>query len=55
MSAHALVNLSNELVKRDKMQGLPSILYLFCSKFYKFNNTGAPMLDYIYHMTSNLF
>ena len=28
MSAHVLLNLSNELGKRDKMRGLPSI-YLF--------------------------
>ena len=26
MSAHVLLNLLNELVKRDKMRGLPSIL-----------------------------
>ena len=31
------------------MPGLPSILYLFHNKFNKFNNTGAPMLDSIYH------
>ena len=29
MSAHVLLNLLNELGKRDKMQGLPSILSLF--------------------------
>ena len=29
MSAHVLLNLSNELGKRDKMPGLPSILSLF--------------------------
>ena len=28
MSAHVLFNLLNELGKRDKMQGLPSILSL---------------------------
>ena len=28
MSAHVLLNILNELVKRDKMRGLPSI-YLF--------------------------
>ena len=55
MSAHALLNLLNELRKRDKMRGLPSILSLFCNKFnYKFNNTRAPMLDSIYHMTLRL-
>ena len=29
MHAHALLNLLNELGKRDKMRGLPSILSLF--------------------------
>ena len=29
MSAHVLLNLLNELEKRDKMLGLPSILSLF--------------------------
>ena len=39
MSVHVLLNLLNELGKRDKMQGLPSILSLFRNKF-------------IYHMTN---
>ena len=51
MSAHVLLNLLNELGKRDKMRGLPSILSLFRNEFNKFNNTRARMLDYIYHMT----
>ena len=50
MSAHVLLNLLNELGKRDKMRGLPSILSLFRNKFNKFNNTRARMLDSIYHM-----
>ena len=37
------------------MRGLPSILSFFLNKFNKFNNTGAGMLDYIYHMTLKLF
>ena len=41
MSAHVLLNLLNELGKRDQMRGSPSILSLFCNKFNKFNNTGA--------------
>ena len=41
MSAHVLLNLSNELRKRDKMRGLPSILSLFRNQFNKFNDTGA--------------
>ena len=51
MSAHVLLILLNELGKRDKMRGLPSILSLFCNEFNKFNKTGARMLDSIYHMT----
>ena len=43
MSAHVLLNLLNELGKRDKMRGLPSILSLFRNEFNKFNNTGARM------------
>ena len=55
MSAHALLNLLNELGKRDKMRGLPSILSFFLSnEFNKFNNTRARMLDSIYHMTTTL-
>ena len=40
MSAHVLLNLLNELGKRDKMRGLPSILSLFRNEFNKFNNTS---------------
>ena len=42
MSAHVLLNSLNELGKRDKMRG------------FKFNNTRAPTLDSIYHMTNTL-
>ena len=51
MSAHVLLNLINELEKRDKMGGLPSILSVFRNEFDEFNNSGARMLDSIYHMT----
>ena len=54
MSAHVLLNLLNELRKRDKMRGLSSILSLFRNEFNKFNNTRAQMLDSIYHMTNTL-
>ena len=54
MSDRVLLNLLNELWKRDKMRGLPSILSLFRNKFNKFNNTRARMLDSIYHMTFRL-
>ena len=43
MRAHVLLNLLNELGKRDKMRGLPSILSLFRNEFNKFNNTRARM------------
>ena len=33
-----LLNLSNELGKRDKMRGLPSILSRFRNEFNKFKN-----------------
>ena len=43
MSAHVLLNLLNEMGKRDKMRGLPSVLSLFRNEFNKFNNTRARM------------
>ena len=51
MSAPVLLNLFNELGKRDKMRGLQSVLTLLCNKFNKFNNTRARMLVSIYYMT----
>ena len=54
MSAHVLLNLLNELGKRDKMRSLPSTLSLFRNEFNKLNNTRARMLDSIYHMTLRL-
>ena len=47
MSAHVLLELRNG----DKMLGLHNVLSLFRKEFYKFNNTGARMLDNIYLMT----
>ena len=44
----------NKLGKRDKMRGLQSILSLFSNEFNKFNNSGAQMLDSIYHMSLRL-
>ena len=46
MNAHILLNSLNELGKRDKIRGLPSILSLFRNEFNEFNNTRARMLDY---------
>ena len=54
MSAHVLLNLLNKLGKRGKIGGLPSILFLFCNEFNKFNNTRARMLDSFYHLTLKL-
>ena len=54
ISTHVLLNLLNELGKRDKMRGLPGIVSLFRNEFNKFNNTGARMLDSIYHISLKL-
>ena len=54
MSAHVLVSLLEKLGKSDKMRCLSRILSLFCKKFNKFNNTGAPISDSDYHMTLKL-
>ena len=51
MNAHVKLISLNEYGKRDKMHGLQSILSLFHNELNKFNNTGARMLDSIYHMT----
>ena len=54
MRAHVLLNLLNELGKRDRMRGLPSIYLFFRNELNKFNTTRARMLDTIYHMKNNL-
>ena len=54
MSAHVLLNLLNELRKRDKMRGLSCIVSLFRNEINKFNNARGRMLDSIYHMTLNM-
>ena len=41
MSAHVLLNILNELGKRDKMRVLLSVLSLFRNEFNKFYNTRA--------------
>ena len=51
MSAYVLLNLLNELRKRDKMRGLSSILSLVRNEVSKLNNTRARMLDSIFHIT----
>ena len=54
MSAHVLLNLLNELGKRDEIRCLPSILSLFGNEFNESNNTVARALDSIYRMTIKL-
>ena len=54
MSAFVLLNLLNELRKRDKMRGLTRILSLFRNEFDKFNNTRARMLESYYHVALRL-
>ena len=48
MSAHVLLNLSNEFGQSDKLQVLPSILSLFCSEIincYCYNGRHYVTLD----------
>ena len=49
MDAHAVLELFNELGKK------PSMFSLFRNEFNKFNNTDARILDFIYHLSINLF
>ena len=51
MSAHVLLNLLNELRKRDKYETSQAFYLNVARCFDKLNNTGARMLDSIYHMT----
>ena len=50
MSAHVLLNLLNELRKRDTMRGLPSILSLLGNDLNNFNITRERTLYSIYHL-----
>ena len=49
MSAHVLLIVINELGKRDKTQGLPSVLTHYRNEFKEFNKSTARMLDSIYY------
>ena len=51
MSAHVLLNLSNEFGKKIRCEALSSILSVFPNVFNKFNNTGARMQNSIYHLS----
>ena len=54
MSAHVLLNLFNKLRKNYKCEFCLTFYRFFRNKFYKFNYTGARMLDSIYHRTLKL-
>ena len=55
MSAHVLLNLLNEVGKKEIKCEACRAFYLFLrNEFNKFNNTGARMLDSIYYMTLSL-
>ena len=54
MSAYVLLTLLNELEKKIKCEGVPSILSLFRKRFNEFTNTIAGVLDSFYHMTLRL-
>ena len=54
MSAHVLLNVLNELGKRDKMRGLASILSLFRNDLNKFIKINARVIDSIYYMKLRL-
>ena len=48
MIAHVLLNLLNELGKRDRMRGLQSILLIFYIPFNTFNITEVRMFERFY-------
>ena len=54
MSAYILLNLLNDLLKRDKLRGLTGILSVSRNEFNKINNTRAGMFVSIYRMTLRL-
>ena len=49
MSDHVLLILLNELGKQIQCKACRAFYLFFCSEFNKFNDTGAQMLDSIYH------
>ena len=50
MSAHVLLNLLNELGKRDKMRGVPSILSLFRNEFYLSYDKYFEMISHFWRL-----
>ena len=55
MSVYVLLKLQNELRKSNGIQGLPGIYHFFAMSLINSINTGAQMLDSIYHMKLELF
>ena len=55
MGAHVLLNLLNKMGKDIKCQAWRAFVSLFRSEFNNLNNTGAWMLEYIYHMMKSNF
>ena len=54
MTTHVSLNFLKELRKKRKNVRLAKHFIYFCNNFNKLNNTGAQMLDSIYHMELNL-
>ena len=51
MIAHGLMNLLTCWGREMKCEACLAFYHFFATSFNKFNNTGARMLDSIYHMT----
>ena len=45
------IEFNKQVWENNKIRGCAEHLIVFPDKFNKFNNTGAQMLDSIYHMT----
>ena len=54
MSANVLLNSLNELMKSYKIARLAEHFITFTQQVYLFNNTGARVVDSIYHMILKL-
>ena len=54
MSAHVLLNIIIKSRTRDQMLDMRSISSLYGNEFNKFNNAGARMLDFFYHIAVKL-
>ena len=54
MSAHVLLNSLNEFRKSYEIARLAEHFITYSQQVYLFNNTGARVIDYIYHMILKL-